>query len=833
MDTRLFPKAMLCLLFLFTSSVAQSQMDDLLNTIQTYSDEKAPDKVYIQTDKPYYTSGEDIWIKTVLVNGISHLQSEKSKIVYLELLDPSDEVVVKKKLFIQQYSASADIKIPIQWESGNYILRAYTNYMRNADEDYFYQKEIPILQQSPQSEISQDLIELKNEDSQAQLSVRPNVRFFPEGGELIAGLQNRIGVKATDADGNNLALEGKIEDESGLVVTTFRCQEFGIGAFSFKPEKDKTYKAVVYVNGVDQVLDFPKAKSSGYILNINNRKDRILINVSTNESAGLKGFFVIGHLRGKPFFNFEIKEDLDEFSAKLYTKQAKEGVAHFTLFNPKAEPICERLIFLHNPKNKINLNIQNEKERYASREKVNIELAALDSNSQMISADLSMLVLDAEALGSTGPYSSLSSWLLLNSDLKGKIENPNYFFEGEMDNKKRHLLDALMLTHGWRRFVWKDIRKLNRRAKFKAEKGLFVKGKTTALNNENKEREASVFLNFFNNGIYEEDKSTKSNGSFSFGPYIIYDSTEVILQARVPSKKSKADQLLKGNRQLSIWIDEDAKSPSLNRSIVKTYKAEADAVDRFLKNSREVKRVNSSFDGLSYELDEFVVTSKKRNRKKSPKQLMNEMSGAYSSPSKRMIVDSLPGTDGLTVFDLLQRIPGVTVRGAYPNQTASIRGPSSITGSNEPLYLYNGSPTDVGFISSMLASEVLFVDVFKGPDAAIFGSRGANGVIAVYPRTGTSNENAQREPGIINYTMEGFYKAREFYAPNYSKKKEEHEKPDYRTTIYWSPQIILDGKKSQEESFFTADNPGDYLIIVEGISADGRCIYQSKKITVY
>ena len=139
----------------------------------------------------------------------------------------------------------------------------------------------------------------------------------------------------------------------------------------------------------------------------------------------------------------------------------------------------------------------------------------------------------------------------------------------------------------------------------------------------------------------------------------------------------------------------------------------------------------------------------------------------------------------------------------------------------QALFVLDGTVVDASTLSTVPVSNIAFVDVLKGGQAAMFGNRGINGVVAVYTKR-TGNQPAQYDVnGIINFKHPGFYKAREFYAPQYDKKKPEHDRPDYRTTLHWAPIIETDQAGKATFSFFTNDKAGAFEILVQGMTLKG------------
>jgi uncharacterized protein YfaS (alpha-2-macroglobulin family) len=112
--------------------------------------------------------------------------------------------------------------------------------------------------------------------------------------------------------------------------------------------------------------------------------------------------------------------------------------------------------------------------------------------------------------------------------------------------------------------------------------------------------------------------------------------------------------------------------------------------------------------------------------------------------------------------------------------------------------------------------------VLKGTSAAIYGVQGANGVIAIYTRRGSDNlSSTLPREGIVNYVALGYYKAREFYSPDYTKTPPKTPKPDMRSTIYWNGQIKTDPLGRAKIVFHTADAPTRYRLVAEGLSLAG------------
>jgi len=817
-------------LYAFKNPPQESQLlKKILGELSIYNKTSGPEKTYLHTDKDFYTNGETIWFKTYLIDGITHTQSSKSKVVYVELVDANDSIVAQRKIYSDALGASGDIQLGKNIRQGNYQLRSYTKYMLNDKEPVIFQKEIPIVVQRMRPSANLENFtgtsprnnEPQTSTNPATKIAKPIVRFFPEGGSLVEGIGTALGIEVTDGKNNGIALKGVIKDNEGKTIVPFESLEFGLGKVNFKPEPQKTYYASIEIDGVEQKFELPEINPQGYGLSIKNRGDHMILQVAGNSVDGVNGTVLIGHLRGKLIFKRIGKyEDKDAYGVKLFNKELLDGVAQFTLFAPNGEPVCERLVFVDNPDNDAKLSITSNAESYGQREKVSLDVALTDAKGIPLSGNFSMgVVTSNNRIENQSNSSDIRSWLLLDSDLGGSVPDAGFFFENDSE-EKQYLLDALMLTHGWRRFVWSDMlnREKNKALAYPPEKGIMITGKTTVLDEPSNPKKTNAALSLFGEDLIHGNKETDDQGKFSFGPFVFTDSIKGIVQALDLRKKGRQKQ-----KEVSIFLDSPWPEFSLsdkkkNKKTSRTREFNAE----YLKQSHRQKVADFKYDPKEVtELEEVVVSEKKKTRD----EIITEEMGAELSTgsfSKRVYTDSISGARSFGLLELLRRVPGVIVLGDFPRQSIQIQG----TNRAPVLFTLDGTPTSLENVQYMRANEVMFVDVVKGSDASMFGSRGAGGVVAIYSNRGFSFDDEPKppSPGINDFKIPGFYKTREFYTPNYADPKKEHVKPDYRTTLFWEPDVRLDDNGSSSVDFYTGDSSGSYRVKVEGMTNDGRPI---------
>jgi outer membrane receptor protein involved in Fe transport len=150
-----------------------------------------------------------------------------------------------------------------------------------------------------------------------------------------------------------------------------------------------------------------------------------------------------------------------------------------------------------------------------------------------------------------------------------------------------------------------------------------------------------------------------------------------------------------------------------------------------------------------------------------------------------------------------------------------------IRNSGSPIFILDGTKVDDEVISTIPANQVESVEVFKGPEAAIFGAGSNGGVIAVYTKRGDKNykgDEKEKGPsqGILVVKIPGYYQAKEFYQPRYGAPVLNAPASDARhLTLYWDPEFSTDLKGQGEFLFYTADGGGNFQIASEGVSLAG------------
>ena len=816
----------LLVLALTTISAQIPVIDSTLSRLQNHIGQTPQEKVYIRTNKEIFTPGETVWFTAYVLDAYSHTPSQISKLLYVDLINPGDTIISTLALKVNEGIAFGDFHWADSLQMGDYVIRAYTRYMKNFDEEFLFNRPVRLVGFSGQSIVYQ--------------SDEPkiNLQFFPEGGNLIANKLNIVAFKATDDYGISTPITGTIVDDEGNEATSFKTDIFGMGRFQLTPKKGVKYFAEI--EGQKKRSELPEAANKGYILNLRETPTKLFLTVKPPNLLSMENSFVIAHSRGEVFLTLPVTAGKPYIYASLPLDQLPTGICHFTFFDGRGFPQAERLFFNYGPFSDVFTEVQSKNATSGTREKVKFDLRVAGIGQYNMDGNVSISILSNSQYGSN--KLNIEQFLNLTSDLVGDIEHPEVYFNTANADRKKHM-DLLMMTQGWRRFNWnKVVEKQLPPINYYPETGFSIEGKVVKYLNRGKGVQSKVTLSFLENIEAAQEANSEKDGTFWFDGLQIEDTLTAILRTNRLKEGSKGD-LVNAKGGTFIKVDKptipkvDRQFPNYFESIGFTQEEKVEEtvneekLEEIAQSNLKIRNIEAQFDEDVIILDEIEVEGRKDQRADP----FFRESMTYTKPDSRIVLDSLPGTRGYTnIYELLRgKAPGVEVRGLNPGPyQIIIRGFSTILGNNAALVLVDGAPASPAFVAGINPERVEFVDVLRGAAATLYGARG-NGVVAIYLKEDMSLATTTPDPvGFLSFQMTGYYPSRTFYVPQYEEMTDEEKiKPDYRSTLYWNPSVeIKKGKGSFE--FYTSDEKSDYTIYIEGITSDGRSILKSAPLEV-
>ncbi len=408
-----------------------------ISNVMNFHSVNPQEKVYLHFDNTGYFKGERIWYKAYVVrNNVErkslsdYVPTDKSSILYVELLNSYGETVVRQKLKIENGMAYGDISLDSILSSGFYEVRAYTRYMMNFGADAAFSRIFPVFKKPEKNgdyshpELNQLSWRkrLPNRNGEPDEPDRAHVRFFPEGGSRIRGLPCRMAYIISDGEG---------EIKRDVVGTGGGPDE---APFVFLDRK-----------GRERTASYPEALEEGCAMRVD-AMEGDLLTMQLQFSGGMSGSTVAWMLSHEgTILTCDTLSAEGTFTKSFERGSLPAGVSQITVINDKGHIIAERLFFIPPMDDgSDSLRITSEKHEISPCGKVRLHMRGLPQASYSFSA------MHANTLVN-GDHGSMAAYLLLGSDVRGYIANPDYYLEAD-DQEHRRAADLLMLTQGWRRY---------------------------------------------------------------------------------------------------------------------------------------------------------------------------------------------------------------------------------------------------------------------------------------------------------------------------------------------------------------------------------------------
>lgn len=766
--------------------------EQLQQQFENYQENSLQEKLFLHTDKTIYLSGEICWFKIYYVDAFFHRPLDMSKVAYVEVLDKTNKPVLQAKIALKDGSGNGSFHIPVSLVSGNYRLRAYTNWMKNFSAGYFFEKELTVI--NGRNSYAADTM---------RQTVLYNAGFFPEGGNLVNGIQSKVAFKLTGPDGKGIACRGIVLNEKGDTVSTYSTLVFGIGSFWLTPKTGHTYKTIlVLADGNKITRDLPTAAEVGYAMHLTEETGNQLS--ITVQSAGntTAAVYLFAHTRGvvKLVQKNNVQNGATEFM--IDKNKLGYGISHFTVFNENRQPVCERLYFKY-PEQPLQAVITTDAPVYDTRKQINLQVNTADAAGRPVAADMSMAVYRLDSLQDSHAM-DINNYLWLGADLTGTVESPGYYFAGK-DAATAEAMDNLMLTHGWRRFRWDDVLQSRKPAfSFLPEyTGHVVNGRIIKTTTGLPVRDIGGYLSVPGTRTLFRNSVSDSAGYIKFSMKDFYNLGEIIVQTDnmqdstcIVEIQNPFSEKYSGNNlaPLSLAAINGAELQQLNTGV----QVQNEFNGSKLRQIKFPETDTTAFyfkPDVSYLLDNYVRFT-----------TMEEVLREYVTPVN---VRKRNGHFHLPVFDEL-------VRQFFEN---------------DPLVLLDGVPAFD--IDKLMQYDPLKIRKLEVVSRRYFlGNMFFEGIVNFVTYKGNL-EGYELDPHATVIDYEGLQLQREFYSPVYETPQQINSRlPDFRNLLYWSPAIKTNASGKQAVSFYSSDRSGKYIAVLQGLGADGKTISTTRVFEV-
>ena len=670
--------------------------------------------------------------------------------------------------------------------------------------------------------------------------------FFPEGGDWVSGLPTRLAFKVTDENGTGLNCQGVIKNTRGEIVAQFASTHLGMGVIRMTPFAGEEYTAEVLERTTPQeqsqpqgqapprstTVSLPMVLPRGYAMEVNAADDDSLF--ITLRRAAIPREELIGIViqsGAQALWAGQLRMRTQSASVNLPKNVLPTGVAQITAYLPDGTPLCERLVFVNNH-DALSIKLSVPDRALRPRERITIAMEASDPQGNPVQGSFSVAVTDRSQAQDTARYAdNLLTHLLLTSEIKGIVEQPAFYFQADTP-EKRQALELLLLTQGWRRYLWTmalsdSLPKL----KYPVERGIPISGTVRNITTGKPvdKHEVTLMLQH-KEGIEVGSYTTDASGRFKFVTdffgeakaniqtqkkdrnierAIELDKNEFLIGAASPLDNA-TEQDGEGAGEHATEQDASGLSPQAlaARQSAPTPPAQTElssealnglqaAVDNYQKAQQASIRYRELTDSLMrvIELQEVEVkaawTMKTEITKKADTTLMIR-------PLLESIRDKLNFnvTEITRIMELFYFHP-----------------------SRGKVYLIDGWPVTMAAIEAADINCFSKIEIIEDYGAAVqYGGSDDAVVVAL-----TRNPGAmcyEQHDGVRYYQMQGYTISKEFFAPDY-EQQQPTAAPDVRPTLFWAPHIQTDAAGKATLRFFNSDQATKLDIRVQGMATSG------------
>lgn len=754
-------------------SFEEDTLIDLKKKSESYFAKYKRAKIELFFDQPKYAPGDTVRFRATYLRAGDLKPVTGKQIVHVSLFDQTGKKTMTQWASVTNGWGNNEMIIPSNFPQGNYVLVAYTEWMKNFDPSLFFQQ---------QFEVS---------GKYAVTPVQPNdsVIFYPEGGSLIAGIENNLAIRYVGA-------RTKISvKENGNEMTTLNPSSDSVMQFRFVPKLKTEYVAELQTLRGIKKINLPVVNPSGVSLQVDVLGNQIKVDVACYGLTPLnKDYYIALFNANGLIYNSQLVFDSNQKASAVLPSNLSRGIAQLIFFDPKFNQMASRVIYLGSTPQK-NVLIDNLKDSYATRQAVTAGLKITDREGFGMPGLFSYRVVNTELFPSSG-FQEMS-YLTFQSDISNTFQL----------NKSRATLEtinAYLITQTCPWFNWeKIINEEKTSLTFKPEHFLNMTGKALFAKNNQPVKDSTLVMFFLEKSLYGYEAYTNSKGEFSFPLLLSINRQDRFFYASSRSGNDLDD--------ITIKVNDPDSAISFK---AKPWISDKNKVDPYAVYSAQKNAINKSFS--------FFINKKALN-------------DSIDEPNKPM-EDELNGADFTTnLSDFLQmptmedvareilraveyrKINGRHVMRVY---TSANRKPNNYMG---PLFVIDGTITKdpVNFIS-LKPADVISVKVVRNPKKLFaLGKIGENGVILVK----TKSRSAQiKEKHMIDFS--GLLpESRISSSPNANPQL-----PNLKSCLFWSPKMVIKG--NEELSFTTSDDVGDFKIQISGITDDGVPFYSEHPFSV-
>jgi hypothetical protein len=741
------------------------------------------ENMHLHLNKNTYLTNESIWFKGYVYNKKDKLPFFFTTNIYVALYDENGTKIETKLLYANAGCFSGNFVLGEHFKTGKYYIHVYTNWMNNFKEDESGKFELNII---------------NNNDSQFYKEApdysKTKISFFPEGGTIIEGTLNTIGIKVADCNGKALPISKvNIVNYKGDTIQKVMLNKYGHGKFQLEGDTN-IYKASFKIKGERIEQNLPIALKEGIALEIStySLKDKTIAKVRTNkkgvEKFKTEALYLVVQQNNKSFIiDVNFSNDALEQTIIIPNTTLFEGLNTCRIIDSNKKQLAERYIFKY-PEKTLSADIP-----FPSRKKSEISFEGTFSI-QNTNASISILPENSLAVNLND---NLFASFLINPYFTRKKEHLNYYFT-DVSKIKQFELDLLLLNQDDGKYKWENIIGDPPTSKHEFDVGFTIKG---TINQTIKDvKKNKVQLNSFAAQI-NELAAVDDKKEFYFRNLVIADSTTVFLNLITNGQKPT---LFKVYPQIL----------NLNRTFNKSFTVE--------KSNCSVKdSIQYDFPGVNSKmviLDEVDIKIDKKKLK-----YKNNLGNGSLTGYK--ILDDDPSIN-LDLVDYLS-YKGFIVERVQGQYVIYNRTGVALNGRTSPAVFVGGmQQISNDFLQNLKVRDI--DEIYISNYAVSPTARNTVGIIKVYPKSSYLSSNPKATS--VSFAIKNSFSRIEPFK-NIDYKSTEDKGFQNFGVINWIPLLA-----TQETNIFKFEIPDmqqkKVTLLIEGFSDDGTLISETRTISL-
>jgi hypothetical protein len=736
------------------------------------------ERTFVHTDRSTYLTGETIWFSVYATDARDNRPSPFSKLAYVELIAAGQTAPLHVKVLMDNGNGQGYLNLPSYLPSGNYSLRAWTNWMRNFPAEGCYQGRLTIINPGK-----------KPEPPKGSATPEVLVGFYPEGGHLVAGSESRVAFHVTDASGKGLMAKGVVIMNGRDTVARFTTQGFGMGSFQLIPQASASYSAMLTtMDGRSTTVNLPGVEASGYLLSLQRPSSNKVL-MKAEASAGMATEFLTltllqDHRVIKAWTGKTVGKSL---TWEINSDSLPPGISHFILFNQVGNPVCERALFRKPARLLLQVGLHPDAASYGNRKKVGLSLETSDAAHLATPASLSVSVFKLDSLQGGDP-DRIEQWLWLGAGLRGKVESPGQYFSDSADDGTA---DLLMLTQGWSRFNWDSLKASPKSVLRYAPEyaGHLITGTVTRRSDGKPMAGIPAYISVPGKRFHFSTSVSDSNGHIAFDLKKIYGSGNVVLQTGIDSTAhievaNPWENGFPAEAMPQLRLSADLE-PILRKAVL---------YNRIAQKPQSTPRFY------------FPDTA--------------DSSAFFGIPEKTYLLDDYTRFGSMDEI-FREFIPEVQVRKNRNDYKLRVdHAPLGEFFTDDPLMLLDGVPYfNTNQVMAFDPLKIRKIDVVNRHFYQ--GSLDYPGIISMSTYAG-DGAGIPLNPNALLLEYDGLQLRREFPATEYASPEQlASRQPDFRRLLHWTPSLWTGNQGLVKLAFYTGDDKGKYLVLAQGLSDNG------------